>query len=379
MRILVANAGSTSLKFKLFDFPNAEILARGKVERVGDPRGSIYSFENNRGLIKDSVLAKAETYREGIDLFLNDLGGAMQADVVAFKTVLALKHPGIHIIDDEVIRDMEESMSIAPVHNSAYLATIRAFQQLAPFAKLVGVFETAFHMTMPMKNRVYGVPYEWYENYGVMRMGFHGASHSYVAQKTAGYSRVISCHLGGSSSLCAIKDGKSIENSFGLSLQAGITHVSRAGDIDPYIMPYLLKLGMPYEEVIAGLEKKGGLKGISGTSGDMRDLREEARKGNARAKLAIDVFTEGVRKYIGAYAAVLGGVDALCFTAGIGENDSETRKEICEGLEFLGIALDENKNRLSEYEIGAGRVKVFVIPADEETVVARSAYELLNA
>lgn len=233
MRILVANAGSTSLKFKLFDYPDAKILAKGKVERVGDERGSIYWFENEKGESKKDECAKAGTYKEGIDLFLNDIGGASQADVVAFKTVLALRHLGVHIIDEDVINDLKESMSVAPVHNSAYLGAIEAFQALSPNAVLVGVFETAFHLTMPLKNRVYGVPYEWYQKYGVQRMGFHGASHSYIAKKLAPFRRVISCHLGGSSSICAISDGKSVENSFGLSLQAGITHVSRIGDIDP--------------------------------------------------------------------------------------------------------------------------------------------------
>lgn len=380
LQIIVCNAGSTSLKFKVYDYPGKKVLFTGKVERVGDARGALYTFTDANGNKKYDDHARAMTYREGIDLFLKDIGGADKADAVAFKAVLAQGFPGVHEIDENVMESMRRGLSIAPVHNSAYLGAIEAFMELAPKARLIASFETAFHQTVPEKRYIYPVPYEWYEKHGVRRMGYHGASHSYVASKLSGYKRVISCHLGGSSSLCAILDGKSMNNSFGLSLQAGVPHVSRAGDIDPFIMPYLLKEGMPYEEIMKGLEGTGGLKGVSGTSGDMRDLREEAAKGNERAKLAIDIFVEGVRNYIGAYALQLGGVDAIAFTAGIGENDAQTRKEILEGLEFLGIELDEEKNRksLENIEKDSSRVKVFVIRADEESVVADNAYKLIT-
>ena len=380
MQIIVCNAGSTSLKFKVYIYPEKTILATGKVERVGDVNGSIYSFRDINGNEKYDEHAKAGNYKEGIELFLKDIGGADKADVVAFKTVLAQDYPGVHEIDDKVMDSMRKGLSIAPVHNSAYLGAIEAFQEAAPNARLIGAFETAFHRTIPEKRYIYPVPYEWYEKYGVRKMGYHGASHSYVAGKLKDYKKVISCHLGGSSSLCAIEEGKSVNNSFGLSLQVGVTNVSRNGDIDPFILPYLLKEGMAYEDIIKGLEKTGGLKGVSGLSGDMRDLRKAAEEGNKRAKLAIDIFVESVRNYIGAYAIQLGGVDAIAFTAGIGENDAQTRKEILEGLSFMGVEMDEEKNERSESEISAdnSKVKIFIIKADEEIVVADNAYRLVT-
>ena len=379
MQIIVCNAGSTSLKFKVYVYPEKAVLATGKVERVGDENGSIYSFRDNQGNEKFDDHAKAGTYKEGIDLFLKDIGGAEKADVVAFKAVLAQDFPGVHEIDENVIASMKRGLSIAPVHNSAYLGAIEAFREAAPKARLIASFETAFHRTIPEKRYIYGVPYEWYEKYGVRKMGYHGASHSYVAGQLKDYKKVISCHLGGSSSLCAIEYGKSVNNSFGLSLQVGVTNVSRNGDIDPFIMPYLLKEGMAYEDILKGFEKAGGLKGVSGLSGDMRDLRKAAAEGNKRAKLAIDIFVEGVRNYIGAYAIQLGGVDAIAFTAGIGENDWETRKDILSGLSFMGIEMDEEKNRANASEISAenSKVKIFIVKADEESVVADNAYRLV--
>lgn len=378
MKILVCNAGSTSLKFKVYAFPEETVLARGRVERVGAEAGSLYFFESADGRRVTDGNARARTYEEGIERFLRDLGGAEDVDAVAYKAVLSKGFPGVHVIDENVMDGMRAFLSVAPVHNRAYIGAIEAFQRLAPNTVHVASFETAFHRTVPFHRRVYGVPYEWYEKYGVARMGYHGASHSHIALQLAGYSRVVSCHLGGSSSICAIRDGKSVDTSFGLSLQAGVTHVNRAGDIDPYIMPFLLREGMPYDEVLAGLEKKGGLAGIAGMSGDMRDLRAAAGWGNERAALAIRVFTSDVRRYIGAFAAEMGGLDALAFTGGIGENDAASRREICESLGFLGVEIDESKNLANERMIGRGRTAVFVIPADEERVVAENAWKLLN-
>ena len=378
MKILVCNAGSTSLKFKVYAFPEETVLARGRVERVGAEAGSLYFFESADGRRVTDDKARARTYEEGIERFLRDLGGAEDVDAVAYKAVLSKGFPGVHVIDENVMNGMRAFLSVAPVHNRAYIGAIEAFQRLAPNAVHVASFETAFPRTVPFHRRVYGVPDEWYEKYGVARMGYHGASHSHIASRLAGYSRVVSCHLGGSSSICAIRDGKSVDTSFGLSLQAGVTHVNRAGDIDPYIMPFLLREGMPYDEVLAGLEKKGGLAGIAGMSGDMRDLRAAAGRGNERAALAIRVFTSDVRRYIGAFAAEMGGLDALAFTGGIGENDAASRREICESLGFLGVEIDESKNLANERMIGRGRTAVFVIPADEERVVAENAWKLLN-
>ena len=378
MNILVVNAGSTSLKFKLISFPKKEVCASARIDRIGSVGLSEYSFTGAESFKKTGQ--SVPDYKSGISLFVNDLGGTDKIDAVAFKTVLAKGYPGVHIINNDVIAGMKAYMPVAPVHNSAYLGAIEAVKALMPDKPLVGSFETAFHTTVPLFRRVYGVPYKWYTDYGVERMGYHGASHSYIAKALKDYSRVVSCHLGGSGSICAIKDGKSIDTSFGFSLQAGITHVSRCGDIDPYIMPYLLKLGLSSEEIIDGLEKEGGLKGISGLSGDMRDLRRAIKEGNKRARLAVDIYTSDITRYIGAFAAEMGGLDALAFTGGIGENDSETRLEICATLGFLGIDPDEKLNASNARRIDKQNSKtpIFVIPADEESVVAENAYNLLK-
>lgn len=374
MTILVCNAGSTSLKFKLIEFPSATVLSEGRIERIGQGI-STYSFKS--AALQSSGQAAIEDYTQGIRMYLDFIGGAAQADAVAFKAVLASGYPGVHIIDENVIAAMEACLPVAPAHNSAYLKAVMAFAEAVPGKPLVASFETGFHAGIPLERRIYSVPYEWYRDYGVMRMGYHGASHEGVAMETKGYSKVISCHLGGSGSLCAIVDGKSVDTSFGLSLQCGIPHVNRCGDIDPYIINYMLKMGLSYDEVICGLEKNGGLKGISGLSGDMRDLRS-AEADNPRAKLAIDVYVTQIVRYIGAFAAEMGGLDALAFTGGIGENDFMTRASVCAPLGFLGISLDETKNRASEKRIESVASKpVFVIKADEELTVARKAYEKL--
>ncbi|MBQ8953487.1 MAG: acetate/propionate family kinase, partial [Clostridia bacterium] len=300
MLILICNAGSTSLKFKLWDMPALVSLAEGRVERVGG-EDAIYSYRAGAYEEKKSGLSVPD-YTAGVQLFLASLtgseGGAVaslgEIAAVGFKTVLAKGYPGAHFLTPEVLAGMEAMMSVAPAHNGPYLEAIRVFEKLMPQAPRVGVFETAFHADIPLERRVYPVPYEWYERYGVMRMGYHGASHGYVAQKLAGKRRVISCHLGGSGSLCAILDGKSVDNSFGLSLQAGIPHAQRAGDIDPYIIPYMLAQGLSLEDVLRGLGKNGGLKGLSGTSGDLRDVEAAIEAGSRRAQLALDVYVTGI-------------------------------------------------------------------------------------
>jgi acetate kinase len=334
---------------------------------------------------------------EGASIRLEDIAA------VGFKTVLAKGFYGVHLLTEEVMRAMEEYLFVAPVHNRAYIDVIRVFEELLPRAKRVGVFETAFHTTIPLERQLYGIPYEWYEKYGVRRMGYHSANHSYIAQAMADRhggqmpKRIISCHLGGSCSICAILDGKSVDNSFGFSLQAGIPHNNRTGDLDPYIVLYLLHLGMSMEEVLAGLEKKGGLLGLSGISNDARDLEEAAYgaetvpdggppkpAGQAsltgRAKLALDVFVTAVQRYIGQYFVELGGLDALVFTAGIGENSPILRRRICESVQSLGLEMDTTAN-----EAGTGdrlisapdsKAELWVIAANEELGVARESYKL---
>ena len=377
MNILVCNAGSTSLKFKLFEFPAADVLATGKVERVGGD-DAIYHFDSGNTHIKAEGQSVPD-YMAGVKRFMGDLDNA-RIDAVGFKTVLSKGYPGVHLIDEGVMQGMRDYLAVAPAHNTAYLEVVSVFRELMPDIPLVGSFETAFHTTIPMERRVYGIPYELTEKYGVYRMGYHGASHAYVASRLPDKRRVISCHLGGSGSICAILDGKSVDNSFGLSLQAGILNANRAGDIDPYIIPFLVSQGMELSEVVRALEKNGGLKGISGVSGDMGQLREAADAGNERAQLAIDVYINGIVRYIGAYYAELGGLDAIAFTGGVGEHDARLRAEVIRQVAHMGPVLDSARNARDEFTITAegSPVTAHVIPADEEAGVARNAYRLLT-
>ena len=255
-----------------------------------------------------------------------------------------------------------------------------------PSARLVGAFETDFHRTIPPERALYGIPYEWYEKYGIKRMGYHGASHSYVSSVLESLfgstGRTVSCHLGGSCSLCAIEDGRSVDTSFGFSLQTGVMHANRTGDLDPYVLPYLLELGMGMDEVLMGLSKKGGLLGISGVSNDLRRVQEAAEAGNGRAALAVDMFVNQIVKYAGAFAAELGGLDNLVFTGGIGENSAEVRSRVCAGLAVFGVELDpaagENYPGARVISGAGSRVRVLVVPANEELGVARKTYELVS-
>lgn len=378
MNLLVCNAGSTSLKFKLYKFPEKRMCATGRVERVGSRTDAIYAFQSGDRKIAARDLSIPD-YRTGVERFLSDLGD-VRIDAVGFKTVLSRGFPGVHVIDAAVLKGMEDSLSVAPAHNRAYLDVISVFRTLMPATPLVGSFETAFHTTIPMERRVYGIPHELTEKYGIYKMGYHGASHAYVAARLADKKRVISCHLGGSGSICAILDGKSVDNSFGLSLQAGILNANRAGDIDPYIIPFLVGAGMPFDEVLDALEKKGGLLGISGVSGDMRILREAADEGNPRARLAIDVYINGIVRHIGAYYAELGGLDAVAFTGGVGEHDARLRAEVIRQISHLGLRLDDEKNACDAPTITTddSRVSAHVIPADEEMGVATNTYKKLT-
>ena len=308
------------------------------------------------------------------------IDGLDEIAAVGYKTVLSKDHYGVHELTDEVLDGMRAYYAVAPAHNGPYLEAISVFKKLLPEVKQVGVFETAFHRTIPMERRVYGIPYELTEKLGIYKMGYHGASHSYVASVLKDKKRVISCHLGGSGSLCAILDGKSVDNSFGLSLQAGILNSNRAGDIDPYIIPFLVSEGMTLDEVTCALDKKGGLLGISGVSGDMRHLREAADAGNERAQLAIDVYVNGIVRYIGSYFAELGGLDAIAFTAGVGEHDWRLRADVLGQIAHMGVKLDEEKNKQDAFIISTddSPVTAYVIPADEEAGVAGNTYRLLT-
>jgi acetate kinase len=406
MLILVSNVGSTSLKFKLYDMPGERVLCEARVERVGSRTEAAYRYVNaDRNVSRRREKLCVAGYTEGIRLFLDSLmdpaegvrpaaGSGLSGETlrpediaaVGFKTVLARGFYGVHILDDAVLNAMEEYRFVAPVHNGAYLEAIGRFRELLPGVKMVGVFETAFHESIPLERRLYAVPYEWYETYGLRRMGYHGASHAYVAgtmEALWGGGRVISCHLGGSCSICAILDGKSVDNSFGFSLQAGVPHGNRTGDLDPYIVPYLLHRGMPMEEILAGLEKRGGMLGLSGLSGDMRDIERAALEGNSRARLALDVFVCAVQRYIGQYYVELGGLDQLVFTGGIGEKSPLIRERVCGSVQSLGIVLDREANEMGEgdREISApgSKAEIWVLEANEELGVARQTYGAVKA
>jgi len=394
MKVLAANVGSTSLKFKLFEMPEETALCEAKIERVGSRDKAIFAY----GSLVTGKHYRLEgqcipDYTTGIRMFLEALVSGEygviksvgEIDRIGFKTVLSKGFYGVHELTDAVMDGMRDYLFIAPVHNAAYLEAIGQFNNLLPDVPKIGVFETAFHTTIPIERRIYGVPYEWYEKYGLMRMGYHGASHGYIAQESCAYGkagRVISCHLGGSCSVCAIQDGRSVDTSFGFSLQSGLIHANRTGDADPYMIPFLQSEGLSAEEIEDGLSKHGGLLGISGVSNDMRDLQSAAESGNERARLAVDAFVSGIIKQIGAFYAELGGLDQLVFTGGIGEHSAFVRNAVCSQLRHLGIELDEEKNSASEsvgvVSAAGSAVLVTVVPANEELGVARetAAYEL---
>ena len=394
MKVLAANVGSTSLKFKLFEMPEEAALCEAKIERVGSRDKAIFAY----GSLVTGKHYRLEgqcipDYTTGIRMFLEALVSGEygviksvgEIDRIGFKTVLSKGFYGVHELTDAVMDGMRDYLFIAPVHNAAYLEAIGQFNNLLPDVPKIGVFETAFHTTIPIERRIYGVPYEWYEKYGLMRMGYHGASHGYIAQESCAYGkagRVISCHLGGSCSVCAIQDGRSVDTSFGFSLQSGLIHANRTGDADPYMIPFLKSEGLSAEEIEDGLSKHGGLLGISGVSNDMRDLQSAAESGNERARLAVDAFVSGIIKQIGALYAELGGLDQLVFTGGIGEHSAFVRNAVCSQLRHLGIELDEKKNSASEsvgvVSAAGSAVLVTVVPANEELGVARktAAYEL---
>jgi len=396
MLILVCNVGSTSLKYKLFNMPDTSIMVEAKIERVGSLNNAIFSYHNHlNGARENMSELSVPSYTEGINLFLEYLTdsqvGAIktidEVQAIGFKTVIAKGYYGVHELTDDVIAAMEAYISVAPAHNPPYIEAIKKFKEILPGRLLVGVFETAFHTTIPLERKMYAIPYEWYEKFGIQRLGFHGASHGFISRQVKARAgkkfKLISCHLGGSSSLCAIEDGKSMDTSFGFSLQTGIPHANRAGDMDAYIIPYLLDQGLSMDEILKGIDKNGGLLGISGVSNDLRDIEDAAKAGNKRAELAIDVFCESIVKYIGSFYAVLGGgLDYLTFTGGIGENSSIVRQKVCARLVPFGVELDEARNAAGEknriISSGNSRVTVNIIPTNEEVGIAQDIFDIFS-
>lgn len=393
MITLIANLGSTSFKFKLFEMSasgTAKVLASGSADRIGQGNSA---WETTIGEHRDQGQADLPNHAAAIDLHLAQLlkRGAIssldQIDAIGFKAVHGGPISGAVIVDDEVLATMEQFADVAPAHNPPYIAAMKAFMKKLPEVPQVAAFETAFHQTIPPARQVYGIPYEWVEKLGIRRYGFHGASHRYIATRMAEIApeakRIISLHLGGSCSITAIQDGRSVAHSFGMTAQSGVFHNNRVGDFDTFALQKLLKAGMDLDTIFTTLGRKAGLLGLSGVSADMREVEAAAAAGNERAKLAIDAFVETCRQFVGAYLVVLNGADAIVFTGGIGQHGKAIRKAICADLDFAGIHLDDERNQNakgneeSRIEAVNSRTAIWVVPTNEELVIARQAMEVL--
>ena len=395
MKVLVINCGSSSLKYQLINSETEDVLAKGLCERIGIDGMLTYQPEGGE---KEKSEIAMPTHTEAINAVLAALTNEKSGVIKSLSEVGAVGHRVVHggekftsscLINDESMKAIEECNDLAPLHNPANLIGINACKELMPGVPMVAVFDTAFHQTMPEKAYLYGLPYEYYENYKVRRYGFHGTSHSFVSKETARFlgmdlenSKIIVCHLGNGASISAVKDGKCVDTSMGLTPLEGLVMGTRSGDIDPAIMEYIAKKeNLDIAGVMNVLNKKSGLEGISGLSSDFRDLTAGAKEGNKRAIAAIEVFCYRVAKYVGSYVAAMNGVDAIAFTAGIGENVGLVREKICSYLGYLGITLDAEANAKSGdncvISAADSKVKVAVIPTNEELAICRETVALV--
>jgi acetate kinase len=395
VQIIVCNIGSTSFKFQLLEMPAEKERARGHIDRVGASESMVAYWVEGTQVVRTAapIPSHRETVQRALEFLTRPPHGVLadlaQIDGVGFKTVQAGELNGTVLLTDTVLRAMEDYADLAPAHNPPYLTAIRMFRELLPSTPLVGVFEPGFHTTAPEYAKVYGAPYEWYAQYGVRRYGYHGASHRYVAQAVVRVlglppdrHRIISCHLGGSSSLCAIKDGASIDTSMGFTPQSGLIQGTRVGDMDPFVLPYIMKKkGITLEQALHECTKDGGLKGLSGVSEDMRDIKAAIARGDQRARLARQKFIYDIKRYIGEYVVLLEGVDAIAFAGGIGQSDAELRAEVLASLGFLGMKLDPARNEAHAEIISApdSRIAAVVVRTNEEIVVARETMRLIRA
>ena len=392
MKILVANLGSTSFKYRLYEMPSAEQLARGSIDRIGsDESCRMIEIGERRDVVNGPVPDHAAAVRCCLEQLTGSehgpLADASEVAAIGFKAVHGGRLTGVRRVDDEVLKAMSEMNDVAPAHNPPYIAAMQQLAEQFPEIPLVAAFETDFHRTIPARNRTYGVPHRWEEDYQVRRFGFHGASHRYIAERTAEIFgrddlRLISCHLGGSSSLAAIRRGESVATSMGTSPQSGVLQNNRVGDFDPYVLPLVIeRTGESLKVVLEQLATQGGLLGISGISGDVRDLEQASAKGDVRATLALETFVSNIRQYLGWMLVELGGADAIVFTGGIGENSAAIRQAVCHGLEELGIVIDETCNAQAQGESlvsGAeSGIQVWVVPTHEELIVAKQTYEVI--
>ena len=395
MKVLVVNCGSSSLKYQVIDSDSEEVLAKGLCERIGIDGRLVYQ---KSGLDKEITDAPMPTHKEAIQMVLDAVVNEKTGCIESLSEIGAVGHRVVHggekfadsvVLTEEVLETIEECNDLAPLHNPANLIGIRACQELMPGVPMVGVFDTAFHQTMPEKAYIYGLPYEYYEKYKVRRYGFHGTSHSFVSKKVAEVEgrkdlKTIVCHLGNGASICAVDGGKSVDTSMGLTPLEGLIMGTRSGDIDPSIMEFLSKKeGLDIQGVMNVLNKKSGVEGISGVSSDFRDLEAAANEGNPRANLALDAFSYRVAKYVGAYAAAMNGVDVIAFTAGIGENTSIVREKVLSYFGYLGIGLDSaaNAKRGEDYftiSTPDSKVKVVVVATNEELAICRETVALVG-
>ncbi|MBU5677379.1 acetate kinase [Alkaliphilus sp. MSJ-5] len=397
MKILVVNCGSSSLKYQLINMENEELIAKGLAERIGID-GSVVKHETI-GKEKVVIEQNMDNHKAAIQIVLDALVDPNHGAIKSMDEISAVGHRVVHggeefsdsvLITDEVKKALEKCSDIAPLHNPPNLMGIHACEEILPNVPMVGVFDTAFHQTMPKASFMYALPYEMYEKHKIRKYGFHGTSHKYVANRAAeilgkpiGDLKIVTCHLGNGASITAVDGGKSIDTSMGFTPLEGLAMGTRCGDMDPAIVTFLMeKDHLSCYEINEMMNKKSGVLGISGVSSDFRDIEQAAAKGNERAQLALDVYHKLVTKYIGAYAAEMGGVDAIVFTAGLGENSPDTRKEACKNLEFLGVKIDDERNNVRGKETivttDDSKVKVLLIPTNEELAIARETKAIVQ-
>jgi acetate kinase len=399
MKIIVLNCGSSSIKYQLFEMPSAEVVAKGLVDKIGLKGASIKHNMANGDVLK--LEGEILDHQAGIEFVLGILTHKEYGCVKDLNEIGAVGHRVVHAgekynssvaINDEVIEALVECIDLAPLHNPPNLEGIYAIKKILPEVPQVGVFDTAYHQTMSEKAYLYGIPYSLYEKYKVRRYGFHGSSHRFVSQRAAEILgkniedlKIISCHLGNGASMCAIQNGKSMDTSMGMTPVEGLVMGTRSGDIDAGALLYIAdkeEISIPYTSTL--INKHSGMLGLSGVSSDMRDIETAAGEGNHRAKVSLDIYHYRIKKYLGSYAAAMGGVDVVIFTGGVGENACETREEICKGLEFMGLDFDAAKNtnlRGKEAVISkpGSKVTVMVVPTNEELVIAQDTFEIVTA
>ena len=397
MKILIINCGSSSLKYKLIDMANEKDIIEGIVERIGLDQSRL--VQKNELREKYILEKEIKDHKEAIDIVLNTLVDSKVGVIECIDEITAVGHRVVHggerysssiIINEEVIKYLEECSKLAPLHNPANIIGIRACQSLMPNKEMVAVFDTAFHGTLPEKAYIYAIDYALYKDHKIRKYGFHGTSHKYVSHKVAETMgkdmkdlKIITCHLGNGASISAIKSGECIDTTMGFTPLAGIPMGTRSGNIDPSIIPFLVEeCGYTIEEVSESLNKKSGVLGISGVSSDFRDIEDAASNGDKRAQLALDIFHYRIRAEIGSFIVNMGGVDVIVFTAGVGENSPETREECLKDLEFLGLTLDKEKNKvrgkLAEISQADSKIKAYVVPTNEELMIAKETVELIG-